>query len=128
MIKRIAHGMRVAHSELRESSKSRRRSPDWDKVRDSHVEKNPMCYACGSKNRLQVHHIAPFSNHPELELDPSNLITLCMDVEECHFRIGHGSSFKRYNPNVVDDAKNFLVSDTEARSLIVENAKKNRLD
>ena len=42
----------------------------------------------------------PFHLDPALELDPTNLITLCMDEKECHLHIGHGGSFKQYNPEV----------------------------
>jgi 5-methylcytosine-specific restriction endonuclease McrA len=47
---------------------------------------------------VQVHHKKPFHLHPELELDPANLVTLCMtSSNECHLRIGHSGDFKAYN-------------------------------
>jgi hypothetical protein len=54
---------------------------------------------------LQVHHILPFHLNPQLELDPSNLITLCMGKLECHLIIGHGGDYKDYNPSVVKHAE-----------------------
>lgn len=62
------------------------RSSSWASVRRKFVESNPNCVACGSTEKLNVHHVKPFHAHPELELEPSNLITLC---REHHFRIGH---------------------------------------
>ena len=127
MIKSLLKSFRYLSSVARENSKSKNRSPEWDKVRDEAVEKAGKCAACGSVNKLQVHHIAPFHLHPELELDENNLIVLCMDEEECHLKIGHGGSFKSYNPSVVDSAVAFLAEKSEAgRKLIVEDCKKNR--
>lgn len=81
-----------------------KRSNEWPKLEKSHLEANPFCACCSSKNNLQVHHKKPFHLHPELELDPTNLITLCMD-NDCHLLVGHGDSFKAYNPDVESDAK-----------------------
>ena len=47
--------------------------------RDKHV-----CQECGSKNRLHVHHIKPFSQYPELRFDVNNGITLCVN---CHRKV-----------------------------------------
>lgn len=44
---------------------------------------------------LQVHHVKPFKEQPELELDSSNLITLCL-LRDCHVDIGHGGHYKFY--------------------------------
>lgn len=78
------------------------RSPHWHKVEKDMLAKNKVCAACGTVNRLQVHHKKPFHLYPELELDESNLIVLCMD-KECHLKLGHGGDWKAYNPNVVED-------------------------
>ena len=81
------------------------RSPRWDDVRDDHVKKHPACAACGSTTHLQVHHIKPFHLFRELELDPTNLLTLCEQSDtKCHLRVGHHGSWKKYNENVVQDA------------------------
>ena len=90
IISKVKHQYRVVKAIIREKSKSKKRSPQWDNVRDEHVLNNPTCAACGSIKRIQVHHIQPYHLYPELELEPTNLITLCMDVEECHLLLGHG--------------------------------------
>lgn len=86
---------------------SAKRSSDWHKVRDAYLEKNPVCACCGGNKKLQVHHIKPFHLHPELELEESNLITLCRRKKygiDCHLLVGHLGWFKNYNPNVETDA------------------------
>ena len=125
---KIISTLHTIQSRLREKKKEKHRSPDWRKVRDEHLEKFSECAACGSKKDIQVHHIKPFHLHPELELNPKNLITLCMSSKwECHLTIGHGGSFKAYNPNVIEDAKKFCVSSATAREKLLTESKKNRL-
>jgi hypothetical protein len=78
-------------------------------VRKHHLEKNPTCAACGGTTLLNVHHIQPFHIHPELELDPTNLITLCEDpMKLCHCAVGHAFDWKSYVPTVVEDAAYLL--------------------
>jgi 5-methylcytosine-specific restriction endonuclease McrA len=77
------------------------RSPHWPTVQHKHLKKFPTCAACGGNVNLNVHHKQPFHLYPELELEPTNLITLCMDGDkDCHIKLGHGSNFKAYNPHV----------------------------
>lgn len=96
---------KVKKSEFREKKKSKKRSPKWDEIRDFFVYNiQPSCAACGTTKKLQVHHIKPFNEYPELELDMNNLITLCMDKETCHLDLGHCDNFKKSNPNIVSDA------------------------
>lgn len=86
------------------------RSSEWVSVRNEFVRLHPRCEACGSGYNLNVHHVEPFHLRPDLELEPSNLITLCRDH---HFRIGHDPdgkgprkpSWLESNPNVRSDAK-----------------------
>ena len=88
------------------------RSSEWVQVRSDFVRKHPRCEACGSTANLNVHHIEPFHQRPDLELVEDNLITLC---REHHFRIGHDPdgkgprkpSWLESNPNVRQDAKNW---------------------
>lgn len=83
------------------------RSPQWPKVRADHLKKNPNCALCNGKASLEVHHIQPFHIKPELELDPTNLITLCeakTNGINCHLAFGHLGNFKSANPVVVRDA------------------------
>lgn len=85
------------------------RSSEWVQVRSEFVRKHPRCEACGSTANLNVHHVVPFHERPDLELDEGNLITLC---REHHFRIGHDPdgkgpmkpSWLLSNPNVRSDA------------------------
>lgn len=90
------------------------RSSAWPIVRAAHVAQFPTCAACGSTETLNVHHIEPFHIYPELELEPSNLITLC---RRHHFEIGHDPdspwepkrpSWNRFNPRVRDNASAVL--------------------
>lgn len=128
MLKTLTRQVRYVRSVVREKSKSKKRSSKWDEVRDSFLSSHPACAACGSIKKLQVHHIMPFHLRPELELDPNNLIVLCMDINECHLEIGHGGSFRCYNPKVVVRAKRFLQEeDPVVRKLIIENCKIDRL-
>lgn len=84
------------------------RSPEWETVRKSHLKSFPNCAACGANDNLQVHHIKPFHLHPELELEQSNLITLCEGKHNrCHLNIGHLGNWKKENPSVVEDAARF---------------------
>lgn len=79
------------------------RSSTWAKVKKEHLRHQPCCRACGRKRRLAVHHIKPYHLFPELELDPTNLMTLC---RHCHLVFGHFGNFKAFNPNAVRDAIN----------------------
>jgi 5-methylcytosine-specific restriction endonuclease McrA len=61
---------------------------------------------CGHDKDLNVHHIKPFHEFPELELVDANLITLCEGVlrGRDHLRFGHLGNWKISNPNVRADA------------------------
>ena len=85
-----------------------KRSPKWDKIRKAHLAQFPLCAVCGGTDSLEVHHIKPFHLHPELELEDSNLITLCESKKNgvtCHLFIGHLGSYKSFNENAREDAK-----------------------
>lgn len=84
-----------------------KRSSKWPAVRRAHLEKQPACVVCGHDGeKVNVHHMRPFHLHPELELDPENLITLCEDEHfvNCHLFVGHLGNFHGYNPAVRTDA------------------------
>ena len=86
------------------------RSPQWASVRKSHLLNDPVCRACNGTDKLQVHHIRPFHLYPELELDPSNLMTLCESSDkECHLILGHNGNFKDYNAEVLSDVKQYRI-------------------
>ena len=84
------------------------RSWGWGRVRRRHVKLHPFCAACGRVKNLQVHHIIDFSTTPDLELETTNLITLCAKGMNCHFSFGHLGSWKSINPSVIHDASWFL--------------------
>jgi 5-methylcytosine-specific restriction endonuclease McrA len=84
------------------------RSPKWQTTRKHHLEKNPTCAVCSGTEKLEVHHINPFHEKPELELDPTNLITLCESKSYgivCHLAFGHLGDYKSSNPTVKIDSK-----------------------
>ena len=85
-----------------------KRSSEWPNVRKEHLEKQPLCALCGGKESLEVHHCLPFHLHPDLELDPTNLITLCESKKggvNCHLLFGHLSNFRSFNRTVTSDSK-----------------------
>jgi hypothetical protein len=105
------HILNLALSVVREHIIKRvTRSSEWPTVRKHFLESHPKCEACGGTTQLQVHHKMPFHDDPSLELHPDNLISLCMGPRDCHIKVGHGDSFKWYNPNVEADAAELLAS------------------
>lgn len=81
------------------------RSPHWGKVRAAFIAANPSCAVCGKRDLLNAHHVKPFHLFPKLELEPSNLITLCEgESVNCHLLFGHLRSWLSYNPAVRRDA------------------------
>jgi 5-methylcytosine-specific restriction endonuclease McrA len=86
-----------------------RRSEQWPEAREAHLKSEPKCQGCGGTDHLQVHHIQPFHEHPELELDQANLITLCEHpAHDCHFHFGHLLDWYSSNPQVREDAAAYL--------------------
>ncbi len=126
MIKTIQHGINLVKHYFRDVGVDAKRSSKWPTVEKHFKENHPTCEACGSKNRLNVHHCKPFHLDPALELDPNNLITLCMDIKECHLHIGHGGSFKQYCPDVRKYAAEALAH-PEKFDAIVKTAEAHRL-
>lgn len=101
--KRIDHGAHIARKHGHE------RSPEWGRVEKEHLQREPACIACGYRGKgLQVHHIKPFHLHPALELDPSNLITLCeIKGRDHHLLLGHLDNWESYNAHVREDVRRF---------------------
>ena len=88
-----------------------KRSPQWQTTRKKHLKNQSKCAACGGNKTLEVHHIKSFNEHPELELDLDNLITLCESKSNgvvCHLFFGHLGNYKTINPNVLEDVKIWL--------------------
>lgn len=87
------------------------RSRLWRRVRTEHLTKNPSCAACGGRRKLEVHHLIPFHLAPELELEPSNLLTLCERKRlgvNCHLFFGHLGNYRTLNFAARHDAGLFL--------------------
>lgn len=66
------------------------------------------CAVCGGIKKVQLHHKKPFHLHPELELDPNNVIWLCIGNKtiNCHLRMGHLDNFRtKYNPQIKEEAQ-----------------------
>lgn len=78
------------------------RSSGWRRARKEHLKKHPACAVTGKTKRVQVHHILPVWLYPEKEEDPDNLITLS---KWWHFILGHFGNYKKYNPNIREDAE-----------------------
>lgn len=114
----LHYAKRLIESRIRERRKAR--SPQWRKVRDAHLRANPTCAACGKRKYLQVHHVEPYHLDPAKELDPANLISLCMGDNECHLYIGHGDDFKAYNPEVRKHAKEALALPQDRKKIASE--------
>lgn len=87
------------------------RSPQWPKVRNDFIKKNPKCAVCGGTKDLNVHHKKPYHLHPELELDETNLITLC-NYSVHHLWFGHLGNFQSYNVDVETDSATMLTKIT----------------
>lgn len=82
------------------------RSSQWAKVRGVWLLLHQTCAACGGTTNLNVHHIKPFAYYPELELVPTNFLTLCEHpARNCHLNIGHSGDWAAYNPFCVEDAE-----------------------
>lgn len=89
------------------------RSSQWRTVRAEYLKWHPRCEACGANSLqgpIEVHHVIPFSTNPSLELDPTNLISLCRSGNNCHLNVGHKPrnaprDWSKSNPDVREDAK-----------------------
>lgn len=100
MIKIIKNKLNLAASKFRTVLYKKKRSSKWASVEKKFIKNHPQCEVCGTTKHLQVHHIKPFHLYPELELEESNLIVVCMDSKECHLRIAHGGNFREYCPEI----------------------------
>lgn len=77
------------------------RSPEWPRVRNAYVKEHPLCAVCRTTKDCEVHHVQPFHLHPQLELDPTNFITLCRPH---HYLFGHFMNWSSFNASVREDA------------------------
>ena len=95
-----------------------KRSSLWPRTRGLYLADHPLCAACGGKENVQVHHVKPFHAFPQLELDSTNLISLCeAPAKNCHYCFGHGYNWTGWNPTVRIDAARFLETVVASRKL-----------
>ncbi len=58
-------------------------SKRWERARFLAKRRDKFaCVQCGSRNKLEVHHLRPVRAAPELAFDLRNLKTLCRDCHE----------------------------------------------
>jgi len=61
------------------------RTPRWRALRAQVLGRDGhKCRECGARGRLEIHHVRPVRDAPELGFDPDNLRALC---GACHARI-----------------------------------------
>lgn len=101
------------------------RSKHWGKVRGQHLSAFPVCAACSTDKKLEVHHIEPFHIFPAKELDLQNLITLC---KNCHLVLGHLRDYDIYNRNIRLDCLDFQAKRLMAYSQRIEGANEDNRD
>lgn len=74
------------------------RDPLWGQTKKEYEKLHPkVCAVCGTTKGIELHHIAVFHLHPELENSLDNLIWLC---RLHHLWVGHYGSFFSWNPDV----------------------------
>lgn len=73
------------------------RLPQWPSVQKAHLRIEPDCQVCGTRRRLEVHHVVPVHDDPTLELVATNLLTLC---RAHHYTFGHLCLWTSHNPQV----------------------------
>ena len=84
------------------------RSGRWGTVRKNYLEFNKECAVCGATKNLVVHHMVPVHVDPTKELDNDNFVVLCeTPTFNCHLFFGHLKNWTRFNPNILEDAKNW---------------------
>lgn len=77
------------------------RARGWTSLRNEWIASHSTCACCGIDTQLAVHHVKPLHLFPELELDDTNLITLCQRPERfCHYIFGHFFDWMAYNPDI----------------------------
>ncbi len=98
----------------------KKRSSHWPTIRKAYLKEHPKCFVCLGTKKVEVHHKQPFHLNPELELDPSNLITLCEGAHDvnCHLFVGHLGNFRGFNPDVIEDAKSWRTKLLENKARI----------
>ena len=83
------------------------RASGWSKLRREFLAEHPTCAACGTRKKLEVHHVESVSQAPDKELEKGNLLTLCEGSMKCHFVWGHLGSWRSINITARDDVAEF---------------------
>lgn len=87
------------------------RSPQWATVLKRELEANPTCRGC-NRPAETAHHVVPVGVDPTRELDPLNLVSVCVP---CHFVLCHGGDWNTY---VLDPRKLLRTRDRVRPALI----------
>lgn len=100
---------KIISTDVKLKTKGSHRSLKWTGIRNAYLRANSKCACCGSNKKCEVHHIQPFHTHPELDLEPTNFMTLCESKStlNCHIIIGHGGNYRDVNLDCVKDAEHF---------------------
>ena len=73
-----------------------RRSSHWPTFLHAFLKAHPLCLATGLPAETG-HHVVPFHERPELELDPNNIVPVRVAP---HFVIAHLGDWRKTNPRV----------------------------
>lgn len=82
------------------------RSGQWSTFRKKFLE-GKVCAVCNGTKKLELHHLKPFNQFPELELSPDNVLPLCESGKNgimCHLFVGHLGNYKKINPDAIKDS------------------------
>ena len=69
--------------ERRGSASSRGYDSLWRRAAVAYLNEHPACVICGEGEQLEVDHIVPLRDRPDLKYETRNLQTLC---KRCHGR------------------------------------------
>lgn len=77
------------------SSEMFQRTEQWKAVRQRAIDLHgPICMCCGSTEEIQVDHIKPKSEHPELALTVDNLQILCWSCNRKKWKDGSEQDYR----------------------------------
>lgn len=83
----------------------RPRSPKWPAVLKKFLKLHPTCEGCGRKAET-AHHVVPFHVESARELDPTNLVAVCIP---CHFCLAHLNCWNLWATTAREDLAYHLV-------------------
>lgn len=106
---------------------SKRRHKDWPMFRYLILGKRPRCAYCGTTKKVELHHIEPYHEAPERELDPANVIPLCESISNCHLTQGHLGNYMQANPTIKNDCEQYQAKKSDANKIMKERRKRTRV-